>query len=144
VSDIVEQFGYNGYLPIIYRDCKWIPYHMLDYDFCWNVIDVPSGRVLQVDSECNTLSDLGYTFEGHMHNFKTFLEGRKKNNESGKDGEAGAAAAAAGAGAGAGAAQRKSLSDEFDASPLSGKSSGMGYALQQKYWKAYKKAERNN
>jgi hypothetical protein len=31
VADIREQFSYNSYLPIIYRDCKWMPYHMLDY-----------------------------------------------------------------------------------------------------------------
>jgi hypothetical protein len=109
------------------------------------VIDIPTGSILQVDAECNSNRDLGYTFEGHISNFKRFLEERKEKNKPAAE----AAAAAAGAGVEAEAASASSssrgpsLADEFNASPLSGQSRGMGYTQAQKYYKAYKKAERS-
>ena len=111
-------------------------------DICWNVIDIPTGSILQVDFECDSNRDLGYTFEGHISNFKRFLEERKKKNKP--------AAAAAGAAAGDGddgdaasSSRGESLADEFEASPLSGQSRGMGRAQVQKFDKAYKKAEKS-
>ena len=115
-------------------------------DFCWNVIDIPTGSILQVDAECNSNRDLGYTFEGHISNFKRFLEERKEKE---KNKPAAEAAAAAGAGAdgeatsASSSSRGPSLADEFNASPLSGQSRGMGYTQAQKYYKAYKKAERS-
>lgn len=112
------------------------------------MIDIPTGSILQVDAECNSNRDLGYTFEGHISNFKRFLEERKEKEKNKPAAEA-AAAAAAGAGVEAEAASAssssrgRSLADEFNASPLSGQSRGMGYTQAQKYYKAYKKAERS-
>eukprot|EP01040_Poterioochromonas_malhamensis_P012633 gene12633-13831_t len=47
-----EQFFYNSYLPKIYRINRWIPYYDIDYDFCWEILDVRTGGViLQFDIE---------------------------------------------------------------------------------------------
>mmetsp|Transcript_5891 Transcript_5891/g.6485 ORF Transcript_5891/g.6485 Transcript_5891/m.6485 type:complete len:395 (+) Transcript_5891:61-1245(+) len=55
LSDMEEQFFYNSYLPKIYRINRWIPYQDLDYDFCWEILDVRTGGViLQFDLECES------------------------------------------------------------------------------------------
>ncbi len=55
LSDMDGQFFYGSYLPKIYRINRWIPYQDLDYDFCWEILDVRTGGViLQFDLECES------------------------------------------------------------------------------------------
>jgi hypothetical protein len=71
LADMEEQFFYNRYLPKIYRMNRWIPYLDLDYDFCWEILDVKEGGViLQFDLECDNFWQNGNT----DNNVLTFMK----------------------------------------------------------------------
>eukprot|EP00656_Telonema_subtile_P024202 TRINITY_DN2615_c0_g1_i5.p1 TRINITY_DN2615_c0_g1~~TRINITY_DN2615_c0_g1_i5.p1 ORF type:complete len:196 (-),score=33.16 TRINITY_DN2615_c0_g1_i5:4-591(-) len=50
-EEMVEHWGYNEAYPPVYTRHKALPWGMIDYDFCWRVLD-REGRVWLVGGEC--------------------------------------------------------------------------------------------
>eukprot|EP00656_Telonema_subtile_P024200 TRINITY_DN2615_c0_g1_i1.p1 TRINITY_DN2615_c0_g1~~TRINITY_DN2615_c0_g1_i1.p1 ORF type:complete len:192 (+),score=46.18 TRINITY_DN2615_c0_g1_i1:153-728(+) len=63
-EEMVEHWGYNEAYPPVYTRHKALPWGMIDYDFCWRVLD-REGRVWLVDGECEQVEDSG-TLEGML------------------------------------------------------------------------------
>jgi hypothetical protein len=56
-AEMAEHWGYNDAYPPVYAKLCAFPWGMIDYDFCWRVIEVVDGEsvVWTVDGECDSI-----------------------------------------------------------------------------------------
>mmetsp|Transcript_26289 Transcript_26289/g.36596 ORF Transcript_26289/g.36596 Transcript_26289/m.36596 type:complete len:246 (-) Transcript_26289:95-832(-) len=66
VGEMSEHWSYNTAYPTIFSRKKALPFGMIDYDMCWNILNLADGWVWQVDGETN------YMFGGCEGNRKLF------------------------------------------------------------------------
>eukprot|EP01095_Lingulamoeba_sp_RSL-Kostka_P000665 TRINITY_DN10941_c0_g1_i1.p1 TRINITY_DN10941_c0_g1~~TRINITY_DN10941_c0_g1_i1.p1 ORF type:complete len:418 (-),score=138.80 TRINITY_DN10941_c0_g1_i1:80-1177(-) len=54
VNDLIEQYFYNDTILPLYEDLCYYPIKQIDYDFCFDVLNIKNGEIYQIDNECST------------------------------------------------------------------------------------------
>jgi len=67
-DDVLHAFNYSGdYGRKHFRKKKQVPMCMMDYDFCVNVFELQSGRVMQDDRECDAYRRLAGSLQDWLN-----------------------------------------------------------------------------
>lgn len=79
LAEIDEEFHYSEFFPHLFRRMRWIPICPIDYDFCYNALDLSSGMIVQIDNECQTSHLISPSFIGSVQAYVEALEQHKDN-----------------------------------------------------------------
>lgn len=82
LEEINEEFFYNEDFPTLFRKMKWIPIAPIDYDFCYNALDIKSGMVVQIDNECGSSLLITPSLIESVRAYADALEQHKDNVEA--------------------------------------------------------------
>jgi hypothetical protein len=73
-DDLRHAFNYSGdYGRRHFRSKKQVPYQMIDYDFCVNVLETGSGKLMQDDRECGSYHLLHHSIQDWLEEITSKL-----------------------------------------------------------------------